>query len=186
MKIQLEYPFNKDWKFGYLFTNREQRKCVHLYKENKIRKTTLYSRYLMSVYLGRYLNKNEEVDHIDNNKTNDILSNLQILTPLENHNKSARKAVLITLICPICKKEYTIPKRCNWGINKKRTCSKKCGRIQANITFNQNKHKNLNKVKCKRKRKSEKPTCHPERKHYAFHLCRSCYRKMKWSKGEPR
>jgi len=30
------------------------------------------------------------------------------------------------------------------------------------------------------------PNCHPRRKNYAFKLCRSCYRKMKWKKGEPR
>jgi hypothetical protein len=32
----------------------------------------------------------------------------------------------------------------------------------------------------------EKPLCHPNRPNYAFKLCRSCYRKMKWAKGEPR
>lgn len=36
------------------------------------------------------------------------------------------------------------------------------------------------------KGKGEKPKCHPKRKNYAFRLCRSCYRKMKWAKGEPR
>lgn len=36
------------------------------------------------------------------------------------------------------------------------------------------------------KGKGEKPKCHPDRPNYAFRLCRSCYRKMKWVKGESR
>lgn len=32
----------------------------------------------------------------------------------------------------------------------------------------------------------ETPNCHPKRRHYAFRLCRSCYRKDKYKKGLPR
>lgn len=49
--------------------------------KNKKKIFISYSRYLMCVKEGRILSKNEEVDHIDNNKTNDDPSNLQIITP---------------------------------------------------------------------------------------------------------
>lgn len=43
----------------------------------------------MSVHLGRILTDKEEVDHKDDNKCNDDLSNLQVLT-LEEHNKKTQ------------------------------------------------------------------------------------------------
>ena len=71
----------------------------------------------MSVTLKRYLTNQEHVDHIDNDKTNDSISNLQILTPKENNQKSFLKGeTLLDFICPICKKEFTNIYKpiCNW------------------------------------------------------------------------
>ena len=45
-------------------------------------------RYLLAVKLGRYLTDEEQVDHIDDDKTNDNIDNLQILTVKENAVKS--------------------------------------------------------------------------------------------------
>jgi len=86
-KFELEYPFNKDWKFGYLVTNSENRRNVILYNSPKDRSTVAYARYLLSVEMGRYLTQDEQVDHIDDDKTNDAIENLQILTPNANHRK---------------------------------------------------------------------------------------------------
>ena len=40
-----------------------------------------YPKYLMEVHLGRYLEKDETVHHIDGNSLNNIESNLQLLCP---------------------------------------------------------------------------------------------------------
>lgn len=87
MKIQLELPYKDDWKFGYLVTNPEKRKTIILFNNNKQRSSVSYARYLMACKLKRYLSPEEQVDHIDNDKTNDTLSNLQILTGTENIRK---------------------------------------------------------------------------------------------------
>lgn len=47
-----------------------------------------YSRYLMEQKLGRKLKSSEHVDHIDEDKTNDDINNLQILTKKRNVTKS--------------------------------------------------------------------------------------------------
>lgn len=57
---------------------------------------TSFARYLMSTKLGRYLEKDEEVDHINNNKIDDRISNLQVLTKSENIQKE-RQRYLSTL-----------------------------------------------------------------------------------------
>ena len=87
----------------------------------------------MASKLERFLSVTEHVDHIDNDKTNDDLSNLQILTPLENHHKEhLGKKVFIDFICPVCNKEFNLEKRQSHRNNP--TCCRACGRIKANIT----------------------------------------------------
>lgn len=90
MKIKLEYPFSEDWRLGYLRINREGRRVVDLFNSNNDRTTISYARYLMSVSLKKYIPKKYEIDHIDNNKTNDSLENLQLLLPKDNLAKVPR------------------------------------------------------------------------------------------------
>ena len=45
------------------------------------RKTSIsYAKYLMEVHLGRYLKSDETVDHIDNDYTNNDISNLRVIS----------------------------------------------------------------------------------------------------------
>ena len=112
MKIVLEKPFSENWKSGYLVTNSENRKNVVLFNSDKERTTVSYARYLMSVYLGRYLEPNEHVDHIDNDKSNDIIENLQILSPRDNNIKyvkfSRKEAKLVIICCCNCENDFTM------------------------------------------------------------------------------
>lgn len=78
-------------------------------KEN--RTTISYARYLMSVHLGRKLKKIETVDHINGDKLNDSLENLQILSNEDNIKKSARGKTMATLKCPVCLNLFTKEKR---------------------------------------------------------------------------
>lgn len=113
MKIQLQHPYDKDWKQGYLQINSEGRRTVILYNSPRDRSTTAYARYLLSIKIGRYLEDTEQVDHIDNDKTNDNVTNLQILTGKQNSTKAglvARKPLIHGTLsayryckCDICK-----------------------------------------------------------------------------------
>lgn len=104
MKINLEYPYSQDWKFGYLQVNGEGRKTVILFNSGKVRSSTSYARYLMAVHIGRYLTEEEEVDHIDCNKFDDSLSNLQILTKEAHREKTNKEqsAPLLSFTCKCC------------------------------------------------------------------------------------
>lgn len=63
----------------------------------------------MEQHLNRELLPEETIDHIDNDKTNNDITNLQILSLAENTRKQCalhpRKT--ITFICPYCGKETT-------------------------------------------------------------------------------
>lgn len=111
MKIDLEYPYNEIYKAGYLRVNRENRNTLYLVKHEGIHtsSSTSYSRYLMAVHLKRFLTEDEQVDHIDNDKSNDIIENLQILSMKENLSKSKRPRAMTTLICDGCGITFTKP-----------------------------------------------------------------------------
>jgi hypothetical protein len=114
MKIELQEPFSSIWTAGYLVTNPENRRNVLLRsKENQT--TISYARYLMCVKLGYILSSEYEVDHIDDDKTNDHINNLQVLTKRENQLKEAyrQKAnkTYYLVACAFCDTPFTITER---------------------------------------------------------------------------
>ena len=95
----------------------------------------------MSVKEHRILKSNEHVDHIDNNKLNDDISNLQILTLKENNIKEAKRKgkKMVTLRCPCCGKFFTIPKNQSHLVKPTRftACSRQCaGKIGSMLYHN--------------------------------------------------
>ena len=116
MKIDLEYPFTELYKAGYTHVSSEGRRYITLKKFNGGIDGTSYARYLMSVKLGRFLTNQEEVDHIDNNKTNDDPNNLQILTPEQNREKQRLHYInnvqqKFELVCPNCGCNFSLTER---------------------------------------------------------------------------
>lgn len=104
-KIDLEFPYSEIWKSGYVVTNKENRKTLLLVNDKKDRSSTQYARYLLAVKLKRFLTSDETVDHVNDDKTDDSLENLQILTRKDNLVK-ANKYPDVKLICPICKDTF--------------------------------------------------------------------------------
>lgn len=137
MKLEhVDTLFSKEFKSLYLGINKEPRRVMSMIRHDGTRTSMSYARYLFSVKLGRKLLPQEHVDHIDNNKLNDIVDNLQLLTPAENNRKErllkgiTRSHTLIT--CPVCNKE--VLKRTNQvkikiKAGQKPCCSRKCGGI---------------------------------------------------------
>lgn len=134
-KINLEFPYSEDYIAGYLNINKEPRRVVLLVRKDRSKTSCSYARYLMSCHLKRYLLKEEQVDHIDNNKLNDTVENFQIISVKENNEKrninlGIKLADDITLVCPICDSEFTRPSRNikhKLESGKSPCCSRKCG-----------------------------------------------------------
>lgn len=104
-QILLEKPYSDIWSRGYIVVNPEGRKTLILYNSPTYRSSTQYARYLLSVKIGRFLTDAETVDHIDGDKTNDSIDNLQILSRTENNRKTFKKKD-VELICPVCGKHF--------------------------------------------------------------------------------
>lgn len=69
--------------------------CDVMYRGRNKTKHVLYARYVLEKKIGRPLRKGETVDHIDEDKTNDKPSNLQILSLADNSKKSANPKNII-------------------------------------------------------------------------------------------
>lgn len=95
------------------------------------RKTQSYPRYLMEQHLGRELTEEEQVDHINNDKLDNRLENLQLLTLQQNVHKSKKPPEKEQHTCPQCGKQFLALSRYvrhNQGTYKRAGpfCSKSC------------------------------------------------------------
>lgn len=96
--------------YGPYLGQAEQRRIVTLVSPEH-RTTMSYARYLMCKHEDRWLDKEEVVDHIDNNQLNDVIENLQILTHTQNVQKSAKPVQYLELVCGFCEKEFVRERR---------------------------------------------------------------------------
>lgn len=72
----------------------------------------LLHRIIMENHLGRILDNNEVVHHIDGDKKHNIIENLQLMTAAEHARLHAQKGrKMIMLKCPECGKEFAREKR---------------------------------------------------------------------------
>lgn len=116
-RIQAEYPFDDYWLYVVVHKQQKRRMANLVRKDtdSKERITISFARYLMSVSLKRFLTESEHVDHIDDDKMNDSMCNLQILTPEENRAKEmmrdSRKAKYVRLSCAGCCKVFDLSLR---------------------------------------------------------------------------
>lgn len=114
--IELQHPYNTRWDKGKVIINRDNRRMVLLTGGSSPNTTTSYARYLMSVKLGRFLDDDVHVDHKDDDKTNDNIDNLQLLTSESNNQKEAERhrihdVIYHTCNCTNCGKEFILNDR---------------------------------------------------------------------------
>lgn len=132
-RIDAEFPYHNYYLY-VVFHKKEGRYYAMLVPKDKTkykRITISYARYIMSVHQHRFLLPSEHVDHIDNNKTNDVIENLQILSLKQNNQKEvARKGgrALVELKCPNCGKLFIKEKKNSFLKGSKifNACSREC------------------------------------------------------------
>ena len=120
----------------YLYNNRKDGRTMFQYiDEDGKHRIRSYPRILMEEKLGRPLRPDEDVHHIDGDKTNNSIENLEII-PHGVHQKlhNPPKYHDMKVKCCICGKEFIYTtKQVGWYIRDKRigrrrgiTCSRKC------------------------------------------------------------
>jgi HNH endonuclease len=99
-------PPGEEQVFGP-YRNKAGRPFMIIIDEQGNRRTLSKARWVMEQHLGRPLHPDEEtIDHIDGDKENDDISNLQLLPRSEHSAKDTRRVKLEKFICPECGKEF--------------------------------------------------------------------------------
>lgn len=87
----------------------------------------LHHRIVMENHLGRLLTQDEIVHHIDGNKHNNEITNLQLMTNIEHTKHHVIKGrSYVECICHNCKKIFLKEKRFLHSTNKYIFCSRSC------------------------------------------------------------
>lgn len=82
------YPWSELYNKVLFYTDRRSnRRMVRLSSKRTRGLNTTYARYLFAAHLGHWIPKELEVDHINNDPTDDRIENYQLLTPEENISK---------------------------------------------------------------------------------------------------
>lgn len=128
MKIDVISLYKEKYKSAYLINHKDGRKRVYLIGYDKSRIGMSYAAYLWEDNNKTKVPPGYEIDHINNDKTDDRIENLQLLTKKENiiKDKKLRPAKYIERICPICGKRFMFPKR-NLSTHPNPCCSRNCG-----------------------------------------------------------
>lgn len=125
--------------FGPYLRKQDNRKVVIIQFTNGEKTTKSYARYLLEQHLNRELKPSEDADHINENKTDDRIENLRVISHSENitsFSKNNRTRKYYNFNCPYCGKKCIKPMnyvKHNWkrGMNGP-FCGKSCAR-QFNI-----------------------------------------------------
>lgn len=163
MRIKVIDIYKDKYKAAYLVEhkNTDKRKRVYLIGYDGSRKGIAYAQYVWEEANGRNIPDGFQIDHINEDKTDDRLENLQLLSPAENSRKYVRHAInigkivkYVDVVCPVCGKTFQFERR-NLSTHPNPCCSRKCGYKKGEWTKHANgistpyEYKHEYKHKCK-------------------------------------
>lgn len=129
----------ENYRFYGPYTAKDGRLRIIGVDSNKVKHTISYPKYLMEQHLGRYLEDNEQVDHIDGNPLNNNINNLQIKLLGEHQALDSWRNKDVLVCCAFCGKPFIIKGSELHSKNRKdrhqsgyycsRSCSGKYGRM---------------------------------------------------------
>ena len=120
----------KGFNVVYININKEPRRVATLRKPDGTMMSMSYAKYLYTSYYKCDINKYDNIDHINGNKMDDRIENLQVISGKYNRQKDHKKKEMLMLICPVCGKEFLYEKR-NLSSHPNPCCSRKCGGIKS-------------------------------------------------------
>ena len=124
------YYKNKGVISVYVNINKEPRRVATLKYQNRELHSMSYAKYLYTSYYETDVAKGDQVDHINGDKMDDRIENLQVISRKLNTNKSHLKKTYVELTCPVCGEKFLFEKR-NLSVHQNHCCSRRCGGIKS-------------------------------------------------------
>ena len=124
------YYKEKGYTVVYIATNKEPRRVATLRKSNGEMTSMSYAKYLYTSYYQVDVAEGDHVDHINGDKMDDRIENLQVISGTYNRQKDHKRKEMVVLVCPVCNEEFLFPKG-NLSTHPNPCCSRKCGGIKS-------------------------------------------------------
>lgn len=134
VKEASQYYKDKGFEKVYINVNKEPRRVATLRSYDGKMTSMSYAKYLYTSHYKCDVDNGYHVDHINNDKMDDRIENLQMITGVYNRQKDHQRAELVILRCPICDSEFFYRKR-NLSSHNNPCCSRRCGGIKSHITM---------------------------------------------------
>lgn len=132
MKIDIsKYYQDKGYATVYVVMHgKEHRRMAILRKENGDMTSMSYAKYLYTSHHQTDVAEGDHVDHINGDKLDDRIENLQVISGTYNRKKDHKRKEMVLLVCPVCGEEFLFPKG-NLSTHPNPCCSRKCGGIKS-------------------------------------------------------
>lgn len=131
MKLEIsEYYKNKGYDKLYVATNKEPRRVATLRKPNQEMTSMSYAKYLYTSHYKCDIPKGDQVDHINGDKMDDRIENLQVISSKYNSIKDKKIKEMVELTCPVCGNKFLFEKRM-LPFKNSPCCSRHCGGIKS-------------------------------------------------------
>lgn len=121
---------NKGYVTAYLAINKEPRRVCTLRKADGTMTSMSYAKYLYTSYYNCDVDSCYHIDHINGNKMDDRIENLQKISGTYNRQKDHKHKEMVICICPVCGKEFLFERR-NLSTHPNPCCSRRCGGIKS-------------------------------------------------------
>ena len=125
-----EYYKSKGYDKLYVNTNKEPRRVATIRKPNKETHSMSYAKYLYTSYYKCDIPDGDQVDHINGDKMDDRVENLQVISKKYNNQKDKPIKEMVELICPVYGNKFLLDKR-NIPFRKNPCCSRHCGGVKS-------------------------------------------------------
>lgn len=131
MKIEVsEYYKQKGVIAVYVNITKEPRRVATMRYNNGELHSISYAKYLYTSFHKCEVDIEHEVDHINGNKLDDRVENLQVISKRQNNSKKTHKKVFVELTCPVCGDKFIFDKS-NLKSHPNPCCSRRCGGIKS-------------------------------------------------------
>lgn len=127
-----DYYKQQGFNVVYIATNKEPRRVATLRKRDGTMTSMSYAKYLYTSHYKCSVAKGDQVDHINGDKMDDRIENLQVISQRYNNVKNRRHREMVELICPICGETFLFPKH-NLSTHPNPCCSRRCGGIKSHL-----------------------------------------------------
>lgn len=125
-----KYYKEKGYSVVYININKEPRRVATLRKPSGGMHSMSYAKYLYTSHYEIDIPEGEQIDHINGDKMDDRIENLQVISGTYNRQKDHRHKEMVILICPVCGEEFLFEKR-NLPSHPNPCCSRRCGGIKS-------------------------------------------------------